>query len=571
MVSKLSALQHELLNALLASGVTKEVLIQALEELMPSTSSTNAPAAGGGSYGVKLENLQLSPNGGGGGGGTEADSKPIFHTLTNGHSKGRLSGDEGSDDGDDFDTPQILRELQALNTEEAVEQRAEVERMISEDPWRAAKMIKGYMQQHNIPQREVVDVTGLNQSHLSQHLNKGTPMKTQKRAALYTWYVRKQREILRQFNQTVQGSGNMTEKGSQDQLLFLFPEFNQQNQGVGQIDDSCAETPSKKMRRNRFKWGPASQQILYQAYDRQKNPSKEEREALVEECNRAECLQRGVSPSKAHGLGSNLVTEVRVYNWFANRRKEEAFRQKLAMDAYSTGQPHTMNLLLSHGSPHHAQPSSSPPSKMPGVRYSHPGGNEVTSSTSISHHGNNSMVTTSQSILQPVSPASLDPGHSHSLLSPDGKMITVSGGGLPPVSTLTNIHSFSHHTPQQSQNLIMTPLSGVMAITQSLNSSQAQSVPVINSVALQPVQFSQQLHSPHQQSIMQQSTNPMAQQPFMAAVTQLQNSHMYTHKQEPPQYSHTSRFPSAMVVTDTSSLSSLTNMSSNKQCPLQAW
>lgn len=69
--------------------------------------------------------------------------------------------------------------------------------MLSEDPWRAAKMIKGYMQQHNIPQREVVDVTGLNQSHLSQHLNKGTPMKTQKRAALYTWYVRKQREILR--------------------------------------------------------------------------------------------------------------------------------------------------------------------------------------------------------------------------------------------------------------------------------------------------------------------------------------------------------------------------------------
>ncbi len=64
------------------------------------------------------------------------------------------------------------------------------------DPWRAARMIKSYMQQHNIPQREVVDVTGLNQSHLSQHLNKGTPMKTQKRAALYTWYVRKQREIL---------------------------------------------------------------------------------------------------------------------------------------------------------------------------------------------------------------------------------------------------------------------------------------------------------------------------------------------------------------------------------------
>ncbi|NXT49609.1 HNF1B factor, partial [Pluvianellus socialis] len=439
----------------------------------------------------------------------------------------------------------------------------------SEDPWRAAKMIKGYMQQHNIPQREVVDVTGLNQSHLSQHLNKGTPMKTQKRAALYTWYVRKQREILRQFNQTVQGCGNMTDKSSQDQLLFLFPEFNQQNQGAAQLDDACSETPSKKMRRNRFKWGPASQQILYQAYDRQKNPSKEEREALVEECNRAECLQRGVSPSKAHGLGSNLVTEVRVYNWFANRRKEEAFRQKLAMDAYSSGQPpHSMNLLLPGTLAGVPVGDADAWRCFAGVRYSQAASGEAASSGAISHHSGGAMVTTSQAVLQQVSPAGLDPGHG--LLSPDGKMISVSGGGLPPVSTLTNIHSLSHHNPQQSQNLIMTPLSGVMAIAQSLNTSQAQSVPVINSVAgslaaLQPVQFSQQLHSPHQQPLMQQSPSHMTQQPFMATVTQLQNSHMYTHKQEPPQYSHTSRFPSAMVVTDTSSISTLTNMSSSKQ------
>lgn len=65
----------------------------------------------------------------------------------------------------------------------------------SEDPWHVAKMVKSYMQQHNLPQREVVESTGLNQSHLSQHLNKGTPMKNQKRAALYSWYVKKQCEI----------------------------------------------------------------------------------------------------------------------------------------------------------------------------------------------------------------------------------------------------------------------------------------------------------------------------------------------------------------------------------------
>ncbi|KAG7484797.1 hypothetical protein MATL_G00054140 [Megalops atlanticus] len=572
MVSKLTPLQHQLLNALLDSGVTKDVLIQALDDMEPS------PAG----FGVKLENLQMSPSSTKMNGG-DSDSKPVFHTLTNGHNKGgKLSGDEGSEDGDDFDTPPILKELQSLNTEEAAEQRAEVDRMLSEDPWRAARTIKGYMQQHNIPQREVVDITGLNQSHLSQHLNKGTPMKTTKRAALYTWYVRKQREILRQFDH-VQGSGsNMTDKGSQDQVLFFFPEFNQPGQGMGQPGDEAGTEPAcKKLRRNRFKWGPASQEILYQAYERQKNPSKEEREALVEECNRAECVQRGVSPSKAHGLGTNLVTEVRVYNWFANRRKEEAFRQKLAMDAYS-GPIHSINPLLSHSSPHQHHPSASPPSKMQGVRYGQQGTSEVTSSTAISHHGNNGMAT-SQSVLQQVSPGGLDP--SHSLLSPDAKMISVSGGVLPPVSTLTNIHSLSqssHHHQQQTQNLIMT------IAAQSLNSSQAQSVPVINSVAgglttLQPVQFPQQLQSPLQQGLTPQTPAHMSQQPFMATVT---HSHMYPHKQEPPQYSHPSRFPSAMVVTDGSSISHLSSMSSSKQdspvnkmvqlgglswCPLQAW
>ncbi len=44
-------------------------------------------------------------------------------------------------------------------------------------------------------------------------------------------------------------------------------------------------------------------------------------------------MQRGALPTQVSGLGTNLVTEVRVYNWFANRRKEEAFKNKLALDA----------------------------------------------------------------------------------------------------------------------------------------------------------------------------------------------------------------------------------------------
>uniref|UniRef100_A0A8C8YQ91 HNF1 homeobox A n=1 Tax=Prolemur simus TaxID=1328070 RepID=A0A8C8YQ91_PROSS len=210
MVSKLSQLQTELLAALLESGLSKEALIRALDEQGPYLLAGGGPLDKGEACGAGRGELAELPNGLG---------------------ETRGSEDETDDDGEDF-TPPILKELENLSPEEAAHQKAVVETLLQEDPWRVAKMVKSYLQQHNIPQREVVDTTGLNQSHLSQHLNKGTPMKTQKRAALYTWYVRKQREVAQQF--THAGQGGLIEEPTGDEL------------------------PTKKGRRNRFKWGPAS-------------------------------------------------------------------------------------------------------------------------------------------------------------------------------------------------------------------------------------------------------------------------------------------------------------------------
>ncbi|KAM9527013.1 hepatocyte nuclear factor 1-alpha [Guaruba guarouba] len=542
MVSKLSHLQVELLGALLDSGLTKETLIKALSEVEPYTLQSESQRA---INALQTEKGEPCPD------------------IPNGMGESRLSEDETSDDGEEF-TPPIMKELENLSPEEAAHQKAVVERLLQEDPWRVAKMVKSYLQQHNIPQREVVDTTGLNQSHLSQHLNKGTPMKTQKRAALYTWYVRKQREVAQQF--THAGQGILTEEPMGDDL------------------------PTKKGRRNRFKWGPASQQILFQAYERQKNPSKEEREALVEECNRAECIQRGVSPSQAQGLGSNLVTEVRVYNWFANRRKEEAFRHKLAMDTFSGPQPTSAPPLTPHNSSSLQPPSALSPSKVHGVRYNQQPASEAESSSS-NHHANSSMVTT-QTILHQVSPPGLEP--SQNLLSTDTKLVSAPGGTLPPVSTLTALHSIEqnpHPLSQQTQNLIMASLPSVMAIgageTSSLApaftntgastlviglaSTQPQSVPVINSMGsslttLQPVQFSQQLHPSYQQPLMQQVQSHINQSPFMATMAQIQNPHaLYGPKSEVAQYTHTGLLPQTMVITDTANLSALTNLTPTKQ------
>lgn len=474
--SRLTALQEQLVWALLGSGLSRDVLVQALGE---------------------LECDRLS------GGGAEKTER----------------GDgESSEEGEMDYPPPIFRDLEKLPPEEAAKLRAEVERLLQEDPWHVAKMIKSYMQQHNLPQREVVESTGLNQSHLSQHLNKGTPMKNQKRAALYSWYVKKQCEISKQFTNAKHGLTSVDDQG----------------------DDN------RKGRRNRFKWGPASLQILFHAYERQKNPSKEEREGLVEECNRAECLQRGVSPSQLAGLGSNLVTEVRVYNWFANRRKEEAFRHKLALDT-----PYT-NPTGSSSNP------NLPPSAEHGLKYSQ----QLSLDTLSSVRGNGG----ERRLV--VSPVPLEP--SHTLLDSHTTK-TVSSNSLPPVSTLTSLHSLSASSTS-SQGLIMASLPSVMSLGESslligLASTQPQTVPVINNVAggfttLQPISFQQQLHASPQPPISQQIHSHMGANPFMATMAPL-SCHMY-NKLDSPQYPSSSLLSQAMVITD-SSLGTLTSLAAVRQ------
>lgn len=59
--------------------------------------------------------------------------------------------------------------------------------------------------------------------------------------------------------------------------MIFYSEYS--SPGKRRLDEveAIGDSPNKKGRRNRFKWGPASTSILYQAYEDQKNPSKEER------------------------------------------------------------------------------------------------------------------------------------------------------------------------------------------------------------------------------------------------------------------------------------------------------
>uniref|UniRef100_A0A8C5VX17 Hepatocyte nuclear factor 1 beta isoform C-terminal domain-containing protein n=1 Tax=Microcebus murinus TaxID=30608 RepID=A0A8C5VX17_MICMU len=71
---------------------------------------------------------------------------------------------------------------------------------------------------------------------------------------------------------------------------------------------------------------------------------------------------------------------------------------------------------------------------------------------------------------------------------------------------------------------------GASTLVIGLASTQAQSVPVINSMGsslttLQPVQFSQPLHPSYQQPLMPPVQSHVAQSPFMATMAQLQSPH----------------------------------------------
>ena len=102
-------------------------------------------------------------------------------------------------------------------------------------------------------------------------------MKSQKRQLLYGWYVKKRRDVDKNFADAGEKAGHIQVEEPNIQHMIQTHQK--------EIVPCSIATPGSK-RRNRFRWGPASQKVLQDAFTRQKNPSKEEREVLVRECNR---------------------------------------------------------------------------------------------------------------------------------------------------------------------------------------------------------------------------------------------------------------------------------------------
>ena len=132
-------------------------------------------------------------------------------------------------------------------------------------------------------------------------------MKSQKRRLLYAWYVKKRRDVDKNFDEAgkasqsglepiiTQGKSYFWNYFSVFEILRHFTlaslklienHYSIVSVEVVNQNGQSVNNNEKTKRRNRFRWGPASQKVLQTAFSRQKNPSKEEREQLVRECNR---------------------------------------------------------------------------------------------------------------------------------------------------------------------------------------------------------------------------------------------------------------------------------------------
>ncbi|KAI6660877.1 hepatic nuclear factor 1 (Hnf-1) transcription factor [Oopsacas minuta] len=159
--------------------------------------------------------------------------------------------------------------------------------LLKQEPLTVAKIIKSYMTQNNVLQRELVEATNLNQSHLSQHFNRGTPMKTSKRVKLYNWFERHQIR-------------------------------NRQEPSAPSTSQSA------KRRRPRWKWSNIAIQILTEAYKKNRFPTREQRLELARICNEAEQAIAEDRPWNIPDGEWERINETRIYTWFTNKRKLES-------------------------------------------------------------------------------------------------------------------------------------------------------------------------------------------------------------------------------------------------------
>ncbi|XP_041740091.1 homeobox-containing protein 1 isoform X3 [Coregonus clupeaformis] len=176
-----------------------------------------------------------------------------------------------------------------------------VEEYMRRDSNLVKEEIKTFLNNRRISQAIVGQVTGISQSYISQWLlQQGLEMSDSKRRSFYRWY------LLERNNPGATLSMRSLVKEEPDWRMGVSP--GERGGVVG--------GPLRLRRGSRFTWRKECQSIMESFFMENQYPDEAKREEIANACNSV--IQKpGCKLSEFE-----RVTALKVYNWFANRRKE---------------------------------------------------------------------------------------------------------------------------------------------------------------------------------------------------------------------------------------------------------
>ncbi|XP_024602687.1 homeobox-containing protein 1 isoform X1 [Neophocaena asiaeorientalis asiaeorientalis] len=185
-------------------------------------------------------------------------------------------------------------------SEEDLDVDDKVEELMRRDSSVIKEEIKAFLANRRISQAVVAQVTGISQSRISHWLlQQGSDLSEQKKRAFYRWY---------QLEKTNPGA---TLSMRPAPIPIEDPEWRQTPPPV-----SATSGTFRLRRGSRFTWRKECLAVMESYFNENQYPDEAKREEIANACNAV--IQK---PGKKLS-DLERVTSLKVYNWFANRRKE---------------------------------------------------------------------------------------------------------------------------------------------------------------------------------------------------------------------------------------------------------
>uniref|UniRef100_A0A8C6TLF4 Homeobox-containing protein 1 n=1 Tax=Neogobius melanostomus TaxID=47308 RepID=A0A8C6TLF4_9GOBI len=297
--------QIDLLQRLRLSGMTKPQIIHALESLErldPDTRPTHCAA-----------NSASSQNNSNNNGAHNTSSSSSASSLSLASATTQTSGLDGAalspSNSYEASPPPLYPPAVAVQRsfsydvvgEDDWDLEEKVEEYMRRDSNLVKEEIKAFLNNRRISQAIVGQVTGISQSYISQWLlQQGLEMSDSKRRAFYRWY------LLERNN-----------PGATLSMRSMVKEEPEWRTGIVSGDRTgIVGGPLRLRRGSRFTWRKECQSIMESFFIENQYPDEAKREEIASACNSV--IQKpGCKLSEFE-----RVTALKVYNWFANRRKE---------------------------------------------------------------------------------------------------------------------------------------------------------------------------------------------------------------------------------------------------------